>query len=594
MEGAVGGNRVSRHAAAVGLAGSVVLALSLVAGVGTGAGASPAPSMVPIGGSFLGTPDASNLGRYAASRMGIEVVLQPSDPAAVTSELTALYDPSSPTYHQWLAPGTFAARFAPSASVRQSVARYLVGSGLKVVKSSSPFLVRAVGSSDQVAGAFATTIDRYAAPTGQTFFAGAAPAEVPADLASSVVGVIGLSDTGQENALNVPASRTSATAHYGAGPHGSGLTPSQLDGIYNAGAAVAAGPRGQGKGVTMAVFELSGYTPSDITTYAKQFFGPSYKPKVRDINVDGGPITPVCPPGDHCFRKNDHSGDIEVEADIETQIAIAPRAKLIVYNAPNDKTSQTSVDEYLQIASDDLADSVSASWGLCEQDIGAAAAAAENVAFTEMAMQGQSITAASGDDGAYDCLQDGTTNHHDIAVDDPSSQPLVTGVGGTSLESFNPKSDPHPTLPAGVETVWNINNECSGTDIVACEIGGAGGGGESLFWLRPAFQKGPGVQALHNREDPDVSAVADEDTPYWAAVIGDAVGFNGTRFGTATMTLYPLFRQDYSTYFNDITGVGQTENQNGHYPVTPGYDMATGIGTPNIGAIVTETGSTVP
>ncbi|HXQ60647.1 MAG TPA: hypothetical protein VN799_11120, partial [Acidimicrobiales bacterium] len=68
------------------------------------------------------------------------------------------------------------------------------------------------------------------------------------------------------------------------------------------------------------------------------------------------------------------------------------------------------------------------------------------------------------------------------------------------------------------------------------------------------------------------------------------VGFNGTRFGTATLTLYPLFRSDYSTYFHDITGVGQPENSNGHYPVTPNYDLATGIGTPDIGALVTESG----
>jgi subtilase family serine protease len=133
------------------------------------------------------------------------------------------------------------------------------------------------------------------------------------------------------------------------------------------------------------------------------------------------------------------------------------------------------------------------------------------------------------------------------------------------------------------------------------------------------------VENLQNREVPDVSANADEYTPYaeyctgnpktdsdcargggggwfgiggtslssplWAAVIGDATGFNGTRFGTATQTLYPLFQSDYATYFHDITGVDQTENNNGHYPVTPNYDLATGIGTPVIGAIVTETGS---
>ena len=297
-----------------------------------------------------------------------------------------------------------------------------------------------------------------------------------------------------------------------------------------------------------------------------------------------------------------------------------------MYNAPNDTTGQTTIDEYMKIASDDRADSISTSWGLCELDIGAGAAVGENVAFTQMAMQGQSITAASGDDGAYDCLQDGTSNARTIAVDDPASQPLVTGVGGTSLEGFDPGSDENPTYPAGVETVWNHLDARNGTKrgLAACVLYGAGGGGVSVFWARPGFQKGPGVANVQNREVPDVSANADEYTPYaeyctgdpktdsecarggggwfpiggtslssplWAAVIGDASGFNGARFGTATRTLYPLFRSHYATYFHDITGVGQTENNNGHYPVTPDYDLATGIGTPDIGAIVTETGS---
>ncbi|MGH9018588.1 MAG: S53 family peptidase, partial [Acidimicrobiales bacterium] len=284
------------------------------------------------------------------------------------------------------------------------------------------------------------------------------------------------------------------------------------------------------------------------------------------------------------------------------------------------------VDEYLRIAADDLADSVSTSWGLCEPDLGAAVAVAENVAFTQMAMQGQSITAASGDDGAFDCLQDGTSNAHDLAVDDPASQPLVTGVGGTSFEGFDPGGDLHPAYPTGTETVWNDLDACNGTrpGLGACSRTGAGGGGVSVFWPRPAFQKGPGVASLKNREVPDVSADADESTPYaeyctgspttdsdcarggggwfgvggtslssplWAAIIGDAVGYNGARFGTATMTLYPLFRSAYATYFHDITGVGQFENSNGNYPVTPNYDMATGIGTPDIGALVTQSGA---
>ena len=140
--------------------------------------------------------------------------------------------------------------------------------------SSSPFLVRAVGSTDRVAAAFSTGFENYRAPDGETFFSDTGPARVPAGLGSAVAGVIGLADTARERPLAIrSASAASPGAHYGAGPFGSGLTPSQLDGIYDAGPAVARGAHGQGRGATMAVFELSGYTAADITTYSQKFLG---------------------------------------------------------------------------------------------------------------------------------------------------------------------------------------------------------------------------------------------------------------------------------------------------------------------------------
>ena len=620
----MGGYRGIRRALSSVMAVGLVCGATATSAPATAAGAA-SPALVALAGSFLGPPGATELGPYRAPSMGIEVVLSPSERTALKAALGALYDPSSPSYHRWLRPGAFDRRYAPTPAQHRAVTAFLGHSRLRVVPSPSPFLVRAVGSSATVAAAFSTTIDTYATASGATFFSVGAPVRLPAALAPDVAGVVGLDDTGAEQPLDETVARRSPGTHYGDAPEGSGLSPSQLDGLYDAGAAVKAGRRGQGRGVTMAVFELAGYSRSDVVTYARQFFGSSYTPPVTTVDVDGGPITPQCPEADVCHHRNDYGGDVEVEADIETQIALAPRAaQFLVYDAPKDKTDETTIDEYLQMASDDRADSISTSWGLCEQDIGAAVAAAESVAFTQMAMQGQSITAAAGDDGAFDCLQDGTSNAHDVAVDDPASQPLVTAVGGTSFESFDPGADAHPSYPPGVETVWNLLDECgpTGQGLVACARNGAGGGGVSVFWPRPAFQKGPGVRPLRNREVPDVSADADDRTPYaeyclgtpstnsscarsgggwfgvggtslssplWAAVIGDAIGFDGARWGTATATLYPLFRSSASTYFHDITGVGQVENDNGLYPVTPGYDLATGIGTPDIGALVTET-----
>ena len=168
--------------------------------------------------------------------------------------------------------------------------------------------------------------------------------------------------------------------------------------------------------------------------------------------------------------------------------------------------------------------------------------------------------------------------------------------------------------------------------------------GTANIWGRPTYQFGPGITNPYTtygngttqcslarvgkpcREVPDVSANADEYTPYaeyctgnastpysicatfsggqtppgwfgiggtslsspfWSAIIADHDGFWHGRIGNANPLLYLLYNLDYHGYFNDITGIGQTTNNNGLFPTTPGYDLATGIGTPKMGALIT-------
>ena len=290
------------------------------------------------------------------------------------------------------------------------------------------------------------------------------------------------------------------------------------------------------------MFELSAYLHSDIATWAHQFYGPGYNPPLVDVNVDGGPLNPQCPVGDQCPPEfESYAGDIEVDADIETQLAIAPDVShLIVYNAPNDFTGQTELDEWSAIAKANVADSVSSSWAICENDAGAAYVQAENTIFRQMAAQGQTVFGGDGDTGAFGCIRsDGTTI---LNLIDPPSQPWVTAVGGTSFENFNPGTNPHPRYPRAGEAVWNPQNLCSNAapspandnqgGFFWCAADGAGGGGGSQFWGMPSYQKGPGVinpgttvgngttqcslakNGTPCREVPDISADADEYTPY--------------------------------------------------------------------------------
>jgi subtilase family serine protease len=76
-------------------------------------------------------------------------------------------------------------------------------------------------------------------------------------------------------------------------------------------------------------------------------------------------------------------------------------------------------------------------------------------------------------------------------------------------------------------------------------------------------------------------------SPFWSAIIADHDGLWHHRIGNANTLLYLLFNVDRNGYFNDITGAGQTTNNDGLFPTTPGFDLSTGIGTPKMGAVIT-------
>ena len=644
------------------------------------------PRLAAIKGSLTPTTNAVT-GAYTASKMSVEVALEPRDQAGLASSLTAVYETGSSQYHQWLAKGEFDAKYAPSAAERGAVESYLRGQGLSVAATDSPFLIRAVGPSARVTAAFHTRLSTYVGTHGARYFANSTDVSLPTALVRDVQGVIGLTNTvrlqsmavrpvgakvtkagGAKSGSSLASCETgyvttkelfafankgtSYPVGYGDGPDCSGLTPSQTNSIYGA---PAASPSTKGSGVYAAVFELSAYRTSDVDTWAHYFYGSGYTPALTKITIDGGPLAPLCPTGDSCpADANGYSGDVEVDADIEQEMAVAKDAHILVYDAPNDETGQTELDEYTAIADEDIASTISSSWGECENDAGQAMAEAENTVFEQMALQGQSMFAAAGDDGAFDCLDTDGTNV--VNVDDPGAQPWVTDVGGTSFESDNPGTNAAPAYPAdGTETVWNPDNLCNDDAKAPAndKLGGyywcgdagvgAGGGGSSKFWGEPSYQKGPGVISKYTthsptscvlasglgtpcRQVPDVSADADEytgyaeyctgnkstkfsdcatfaggggwfiiggtslSTPLWAALITDRDSYHNDRSGNINPLVYGWLNSNPCQYFNDITGTGklqQAATSNGLFPPTPGYDEATGVGTPKFAAIIT-------
>jgi subtilase family serine protease len=434
----------------------IVAGIAIAAGTFTAQQAIAADSNVSVAaipGSFSPSTDV-DLGHLSSPNMAVEVVLAPSNAAQLSTLLTSLYDSTNSNYQKWLAPGEFNAKFAPSEASVAAVTSHLQANGLTVQSTGSPFLLRARGPSSNVEAAFGTTLHNYINSRGITYFSNTSAVLVPSSVAAAVFGVVGLSSTVRLHTNTLPNKHRSGGSPtpscetpyvtqtelfdyfnygtgfsygYGGGPACSGLTPSQTNAFYGA---AEVGPSGKGAGVNFAVFELSAYLHSDIDTWARLFYGDSYTPPLKDINVDGGPLYPVCPGGDTCPPQyNGYSGDIEVDADIEMTLSIAPAARnILVYLAPNDYTGQTELDMYAKIANDDVADVISSSWGTCENDAGPAYAQAENLLFQQIASQGQSMFSSSGDTGAFGCIRtDGTTI---VNAADPATQPWVTSVGG--------------------------------------------------------------------------------------------------------------------------------------------------------------------
>ncbi len=210
--------------------------------------------------------------------------------------------------------------------------------------------------------------------------------------------------------------------------------------------------------------------------------------------------------------------------------------------------------------------------------------------------------AASGNFGAFDDYNPTTpTVLTQPAVDNPASQPFVTGVGGTTLQYNKPTvatTVGTVTKPATnglyvAETVWKSGSQTS--------VGGpsGSGGGSSEIWTKPDYQAGLGASPLR-RDVPDVALNADPNSgydifiggnmataggtdaaaPLWAAfaaLVNQQRALNGltTTLGFANPSLYAIGRStDYLTDFHDIT-----TGDNLYYSAETGYDDATGFGS---------------
>ena len=410
-----------------------------------------------------------------AAPVRLAITLPLRNQAQLNALLTRLYDPLDPLYGRFLTSMEFTAQFAPTEADYAAVRRFAEESGLKVVGTHANRLVLDVqGTSAEVGAAFAVALQKYRSPQGLIFHSPDREPSLPPSLIGKVQAIVGLDSAGVLHPHNVRGPiGPLATAHAGSGPNG-GFSPADIKTAYNLNSVSETG-----SGQTLGLYELDGYTKSDITKYEQQFSLTATP--LQNVLVDG-------------VTGSAGSGAGEVTLDIELMIALAPAAtKIVVYEGPNSVAG--AVDTYNKIATDNVAKAISTSWGLSEANNSAASRSSENTIFQQMAAQGQSIYAAAGDSGAYD-------NGSSLSVDDPASQPYMVGVGGARLTT-NGAGGAYSS-----ETTWN------GGSVSA----GGGGGGISIEWAIPSYQSGvvsgASLGSTSQRNVPDVSLNADPNTGY--------------------------------------------------------------------------------
>jgi subtilase family serine protease len=516
--------------------------------------------------SEITTPASAvrTLGPMAAgARIAFELELVLPGQARLQRDLAAIADPRSPLYHHYIGAREFGQRYGISAARLRRLERALAAAGVRVTRSYPQRTEIAVSATvSTVERLLGARILRYAGAGGERWHAPRAAPVIPSALRASVSAVTGLSTRPVWQPQDVP---------YG------GLTAHAAAIAYDYAPLAAQGVDGQGE--TIAIVSLTQFDTANPATFAAQQGIAGAAATI--VRVDGG--------------ANDSQGADETNLDVEVMRSVAPAARVIVYEAP-DNSDTGFADIVNTVVAQHSATIISTSWGQCLPGLDSAQHSADTAAVDAAVRAGISIVAASGDQGAYDC-QGESLSDHQLSVDWPAANPDVIGAGGTRL--YLDRNDTY-----NHEAAWEGALSESG-----------GGGGLAAGIPKPSWQVGPGVENRYStgvRQVPDVSADADPGTgwmvftsgpanssgdypagqyvqiggtsaaaPFWSATLALVEEYvrlhGGAPVGFAAPMLYALaaHKQAFPP-FHDVTFGG-----NRFYQATPGWDYATGLGSPD-------------
>jgi subtilase family serine protease len=329
----------------------------------------------------------------------------------------------------------------------------------------------------------------------------------------------------------------------------------------------------QDLGVEDSTFKLRGASLSIIYPNGKPTFNPA---NTDDVNWSG-----------------------EIALDVESAHAVAPAAKIDLVIAKNDQ-DPAMLSALRYVVAHHLGSVMSQSYGEAESCEASSIVKADHALYASAEAQGVTVFAAAGDSGAAQPSCDGTTYIRSASL--PAADPLVTGVGATSLTASQ------PTGGYKSETAWNDSY-------------GSSGGGYSKLYKRPSYQNG--FVSSGGRGVPDISYSGDVNNglliawsqgvkanvgnvyefggssaaaPEWAAVIALADQSGHRKLGFLNGDLYSLAHGSrYGYVFHDVTRGSNTVSEAGSnnksvrvtgYAAGKGWDAVTGLGTPVVAHLI--------
>jgi len=397
----------------------------------------------------------------------------------------------------------FASKYGQTSAVVTGLTSYLAKFGITTTVYPGNVDVSASGTAGEFDEALTVTQENYHVPAQRSFDGHSIPAqtvysatgapELPYGISQYVLAVLGLTNYAPfaSHAIHLNSATTPTSASSAKDTPGNYL-PSDFAANYGL---TSLGQKANGSGETIGIVTLAA-----LDVGAPEYFWqnvanvPATGRTVTVDNVDGGPGAP-----------SNASGTGETDLDVEQSGGLAPGANVIVYQAPN--SDPGFIDAFFSAASQNTAESVSASWGESETLVAAAVAAGQETvtyeaafdeAFLEMADQGQSVFASAGDSGAYDASGNdlGTTN---LAVDTPGDSPYITSAGGTTLPWSGTLTGPDGSATVtvtsqrawGWDYLWPAIASTTGTTFAgaatAYVVGG--GGGFSVVEPEPSYQR---------------------------------------------------------------------------------------------------------